>query len=149
MLQLLQQLYNFYVIKRQLKRMHYATIILRNSIQYGDCVEEKIYFKKALKLFKTRLLRFNRSFDSNDDWIRAIANANALLTDEFFQNIDKFSIKCNNKNDVIKKFDALAVDFFSLYKINKYSNFEEIVNLCNFLMSDLSEINRLFENSRN
>ena len=45
MLELFHKLYNFYMIKRQLKRSHYAAIMLRNSIKYGDCVEEKIYFR--------------------------------------------------------------------------------------------------------
>jgi hypothetical protein len=151
MLELFQKLYNFYMIKRQLKRSHYAAIMLRNSIKYGDCVEEKIYFKKSLRLLKTRLVNFKQFFNDEiqtNEWANSLGSIENILVDELFLNIDAFSVKCKYKNDLVNLFDAIAIGFYSLYKLNKYSNVNEIINLCKCLMSDFSELNKFFEKIR-
>ena len=138
------------MIKRQLKRSHYAAIMLRNSIKYGDCVEEKIYFKKSLKLLKARLVIFKQYFHEiqTDEWINSLGSIENILIEDLFLNIDTFNVKSKNKDDIVNRFDAIAIGFYSLYKLSKYSNVTEIVNLCKCLMSDFSELNKFFEKSK-
>ena len=160
MLEILEQLYNFFMLKRQLKKCHYVTIRFRNSIKFGDCIEGKIEFKKALRLLKTRVLDFTHSFNttnnnnnnnnnkkSDDEWINAIESIEVILSDDFFHNIDIYNIK-HNKNDAVKKCDSLAIGFYSLYKMKKYSKVDDIIILSNFIFSDLKDLNTVFEHSQ-
>jgi hypothetical protein len=149
MLEILEQLYNFIMLKRQLKKCHYATIFFRNSIQFGDCIEGKIQLKKSLRLLKTRVLDFTDSFNNkkSDEWINAIESIEVILSDDFFHNIDIYNIK-HSKNDAVEKCDSLAIGFYSLYKMKKYSKFDDIIILSNFIFSDLKDLNTVFENSQ-